>query len=226
MKTTGIGSLPFTNPKDAELYSLRCDLPFIPELPKAGEHFFKNSADEVITKIKMYENITNKMQFKVQLLGPTTFHNLLNKNSSDTSYEKILAELLNYLAKITQQTSQKVYLQLDEPIPPLNLHQQQTLDSSLSAITKFGFIPVVHSCQKITVDFFPKTSTRYLAIDLNLNPQFTHDPRLLIAGVDPRKTYENNFENINAEFASFTCGMGLMSEDECEEIFRKLKEIK
>ena len=50
----------------------------------------------------MYENITNKMQFKVQLLGPTTFHNLLNKNSSDTSYEKIPGSQ-EYLISVLQQ---------------------------------------------------------------------------------------------------------------------------
>lgn len=222
MKTTGIGSLPFTHSKLAEEYSLRHSLPFIPELPMAGERFLIESSNELIDRIKMYENITNKDQFKIQLIGPTTFEKFVPQTNRPVPYQEILIGTLTYISKIQCSNNQKIFIQLDEPQPPTNEDQKNNLTKSLGIISSFGFCPIVHSCQKISVDYFPHSLSPYLALDLALNPQFTNDHRLLIAGIDPRKTSTN----AQCEYVSFTCGMGLLSVNDCDDIFKKLDAIK
>lgn len=220
MKTTGIGSLPFTHPKIAEEYSLRHFLPFIPELPMNGERFLIESSKEIIDRIKMYENITNKDQFKIQLIGPTTFEKFVPQTT--IAYQEILLESLGHLSMIQHSKNQKIFIQLDEPEPPSSDEQKMELTKYLGIISTLGFYPIVHSCQKISTDYFPHLPTPYLALDLALNPQFTNDQRLLIAGIDPRKMSTKS----QCEYVSFTCGMGLMSVSDCEDIFKKLDDIK
>ncbi len=220
MKMTGIGSLPFKNSNEAENFSLRHHLPFIPELPQLQENFLLNSSEELIERLKMYDTITNKPQFKVQLIGPITYKHMNQNSEKKIDYHQILNEILSSLTKIKNSSHQTIYVQLDEPIPPTDFQEQSQLENVMRTITSLEFLVVVHSCQKIQFDFFPEWPTAYLALDLNLNPEFSLNQKLLIAGIDPRLDKINT----QAEFVSFTCGMGLLTMDDCEEIYQKLSE--
>jgi len=80
MKTVGIGSLPHLSIEDACNYSLKHDMPFLPQMTSLGESmieqalsrqplFHTYSALKTFTEKLLLNNIE---QFKIQIAGPET----------------------------------------------------------------------------------------------------------------------------------------------------------
>lgn len=81
MKTTGVGSLPFTDVDEALRYSLAHDVPFLPELPKLDPAEFMIPAAlegfaAGVPDLRMLERFLGALSsprlIKLQMAGPTT----------------------------------------------------------------------------------------------------------------------------------------------------------
>jgi hypothetical protein len=73
-KTTGIGSLPFSSIREAVEYSLRHDIPFLPELPLRGDSmldYIKNPGH--LSCLEEFAQATSGAELiKLQCIGPAT----------------------------------------------------------------------------------------------------------------------------------------------------------
>jgi len=112
---TQIGSLPYDNVKEAINYSLRHDIPFLPELPKRGEYmleYIKNPGrlsclKEFKEAVKGYELV------KIQAVGPVT---ILSDNKSKYTEEEAVDRTKEHLLGILDGLDvKKVICFLDEP---------------------------------------------------------------------------------------------------------------
>jgi hypothetical protein len=73
MRTTGIGSLPFTSVDEALALSLAHDLPFMPELPALDSNeFLLGARPDAAVVSRFVQRVERGREVKVQLVGPTT----------------------------------------------------------------------------------------------------------------------------------------------------------
>lgn len=213
-KTTGIGSLPFTNLEKAIDFSLNLDLPFVPELTKMGDSLLKRDSSILL---QMAERCIAK-KLKNQIIGPATFQKLSGQNFYE--YTKYFKKNLELNRDIKEKYQLEFFLQIDEPILLSSSEDKIFYRDLLLAIKDENIFPILHSCQKFESDFlFPHWEIPYLALDVQLNPQYVLHPQLFIEGYDPRL----NTRGGNSEYVSFTCGFGLMSDWETEKIQKKFK---
>ncbi len=107
---TQVGSLPLISVREAVKYSLRHDIPFLPELPKLGDamlEYIKHPGR--LSCLKEFKN--NKFDIvKIQCIGPATL--MLSGYSESEAIEKICAHIS---AIIDGLCARKTILFLDEP---------------------------------------------------------------------------------------------------------------
>jgi hypothetical protein len=112
---TQIGSLPYDNISKAIEYSLKHDIPFLPELPKRGDlmtdyikHPGKMSClEEFITATKGYDAV------KIQCIGPASIISVTNRKFEE---EKSIDVTSTHIIKIANSLdAKKIILFLDEP---------------------------------------------------------------------------------------------------------------
>ncbi len=208
-KTTGIGSLPFTDIDLALKFSLEHDLAFVPELTKLNEQMFTRNKEILV---KASELLSNK-KLKNQIMGPATFEKLTGKGIIE--YQDYFLKTLSEHRELKSAYQLDLYLQIDEPVLLTSNNYRLQYLQLLEKMEKNDINPIFHTCQKITCDYtFPDWNKPYLAIDVQLNPNYINHPLLLIEGYDPRITNKKS----NAEYSSFTCGYGLLTEKEIYEI--------
>lgn len=213
-KTTGIGSLPFTDKDEAINFSLHHDLPFVPELTALDEQMHLRNSDILL---EMCMHLSHK-KLKNQILGPATFIKLTGKSLNN--YHEYFRENIKFHCDLRSKFNIIFFLQIDEPILLTNTEYKNYYLALLKELTLSKIFPILHTCQKLPNDFeFPAFNHPYLAIDTQLNPTYALNDMLLVEGFDPRK----NKRISQAEYVSFTCGHGLMTKDETKEIFHLLK---
>jgi hypothetical protein len=112
---TQIGSLPYDNVKDAIDYSLRHDIPFLPELPKKGESMLEyiktpgklSCLKEFKEAVKGYDSV------KIQAVGPVT---ILSDNKSRYTEEEAISKTKEHILRILDGLDAKeIICFLDEP---------------------------------------------------------------------------------------------------------------
>lgn len=107
---TQIGSLPFEDVRRAVEYSLKHDIPFLPELPKRGDgmlDYIKNPGElSCLKKFKKHQFDT----VKIQCVGPATL--VLSGYDESEAVERIYKHISVILSDIK---SDDVILFLDEP---------------------------------------------------------------------------------------------------------------
>jgi hypothetical protein len=216
-KVTGIGSLPHKSPLAAVTYSMKHDLPFLPQLTSLGEHMIKQAleSDAIVENhlalsIFKEQLIENKvLEFKIQIAGPTTCH------ASSNQILKTIDSLLNYFHK-QHQLIPIVFI--DEPsFNPDSIELKKILEELKIKKIKSG----IHTCAQINMLDLEKLPTEMVALDLELN-SYKNINKELIAGINPFKV-GNVQKNALHNFVSYTCGLARFTEIECEEVFRKLK---
>ena len=139
---TQIGSLPFEDVNKAIDYSLRHDIPFLPELPKRGEFmldYIKNPGrlsclDEFKKSVKGYETV------KAQCVGPAT----LVRYGGYSESEAIRRATEHISSILDGLDSKEVILFLDEPaIGQVDFNYRELWEQIFG---RFNVIRGVHNC--------------------------------------------------------------------------------
>jgi len=112
---TQIGSLPYENVREAIDYSLKHNIPFLPELPKKGDlmiDYIKNPGQ--LSCLEEFKLVTRGMNIvKVQAVGPATIVSATNRIFSE---EEAVERSYRHIIKIFDGLdTEKIILFLDEP---------------------------------------------------------------------------------------------------------------
>lgn len=213
-KTTGIGSLPFTDLNSALDFSLNLDLPYVPELINLNEKMDQRDSRFLEEACKRSQH----QKLKNQILGPATFCRVTGKSEHD--YFSYFEEHLKIHHELKRKYDLILFLQIDEPLLLPFEKASIVYLQLLQKIKQRNIQPIIHSCQKIPDTFvFPHWENPYLAIDVQLNPKYIDHSLLLIEGYDPRIGSRRS----QSEYVSFTCGYGFLNEKDLREIQEKLK---
>lgn len=141
---TQIGSLPYENVSQAVEYSLRHDIPFLPELPKLGDSmldYIQNPG-----KLSCLEAF-RKHRFstvKIQCVGPATL--IMSGYSEDEAISKII----EHLSVITDLNAEEIIGILDEPALGQAGFNFQELWAPIFG--SFRMVPGVHCCGNMDWD--------------------------------------------------------------------------
>jgi hypothetical protein len=131
MRTTGIGSLPFTSVDEALTFSLAHDLPFMPELPAldSSELLLGARADAAVVS-RFVQRVELGREVKVQLVGPTT----LGSVEACVRRARAMLEVLD---------TRPVLFTLDEPSLKTPTHEHSLL---LDVLHQAGARTALHCC--------------------------------------------------------------------------------
>jgi hypothetical protein len=220
---TQIGSLPFDEIDAAVEYSLRHDIPFLPELPKLGDsmlEYIKNPGD-----LSCLETFKRKVQgydaVKIQCVGPATL--MLSGYDQDDA----VSRACRHIDAVTDGLSaNEIILFLDEPALGQVGFDYQQLWSALFA--SFDVTPGVHVCGNMNwdelfgseIDIISFDASKY---DITKYPGYRNNKKIAW-GV---KAKEDVKDFRQGDLLTLPCGMGpkLYSIDDCEVCLNSLSEI-
>lgn len=219
---TQIGSLPYENVSQAVEYSLRHDIPFLPELPRLG--------DGMLDYIKEPGKLSCLAEFKkhrfsivkIQCVGPATL--VVSGYNEEEALEKISKHLSVIIEGLE---AQEIILFLDEPALGSASLNFQDLWSPI--FESFKVIPGVHCCGNMdwdilfkspVIDFISFDASQY---DITTYPYYRADKRIAW-GIEGRKDIKDFQEG---DLVTLPCGMGpsKYTTKDCEIELQKLKQI-
>lgn len=220
---TQIGSLPFDNMEDAVNYSLRHDIPFLPELPMIkGDSMIEyvnnpgNLACSDLFKSKTYDIV------KIQAIGPITLMQRgYNEDDAISIPYNHIAGLLNGL------NAREVILFLDEPAAGYSGIDFNPLWEAL--FSSFNVTPGVHVCGNMDWDKLFKSKLEIISFDatsyeLTKYPSYRSGKRIAwgVQRLEDVKDFQHG------DLITLPCGMspGAYSVSDAEPVLQKLKTIK
>lgn len=222
---TQIGSLPYKNIEAAVRYSLKHDIPFLPELPKLGDaimDYIKNPG-----KLSCLE-LFKKHQFttvKVQCVGPAT---LIGSGYDENNSIEIILE--HVTAILDGLNAKEIILFLDEPALGQTGFDFEEL--WLPIFSSFNVIPGIHCCDNMDWDRLFEAGIEIISFDasrydLTSYPQyenFRNKGGRISWGVS-RKEDVKGFRK--GDLLTLPCGMGtkLYTVKDCEKNLKMLKAI-
>jgi len=241
---TQIGSLPFKNIISSVEYSLKHDIPFLPELPKLGDgmlEYIKNPGQ--LSCLKEFK----KHQFnivKIQCVGPAT---LFLSGYDDEAVERVCEHFFVILNGLK---TDEVIIFLDEPALGYVPFDFETLWSpifetlKISFGNKFKMVFGVHVCgnmdwdklfrseiiEIISFDASPLVkasgsaqSEGYVAekFDITLSPLYRSGKRISW-GISKKEDIKD-FQK--GDLITPPCGLGLYNAKYCQQEFEKLNKI-
>lgn len=219
---TQIGSLPYKDVKAAVNYSLKHDIPFLPELPLLGdaimEYIKKPGQLSCLEEFKKYSFDT----VKIQCVGPVTL--IMEGYEADDAVQRISEHIAKILADLK---AEKVILFLDEPALG-----QSGLDFEelwLPIFNSFNAIPGVHCCGNMDWDkLFQSSLIEIISFDasqfdITKYPHYRNGKRIAwgVKALADVKDFQPG------DLLTLPCGMGtkLYSVKDCQKEFKKLKTI-
>lgn len=219
---TQIGSLPFEDVKQAVEYSLKHDIPFLPELPKKG--------DAMLEYIKHPGRLSCLSEFKkhvfkkvkVQCVGPATL--MLSGYRQDEVIEKIYAHVTTILKGLE---AEEIILFLDEPALGHSGVDFRQLWQALFA--SFDVTPGVHVCGNMDWDLLFDSSAQIISFDASqyeLTKYSKYRSGKNIAwGAEKLEDVKDFHEG---DLITLPCGMGtpMYKLQDCEEKLKQLRSIK
>jgi hypothetical protein len=218
---TQVGSLPYTDVKEAVAYSLMHDIPFLPELPKKGDamleyikHPGKLSCLEEFKKHK-YEIA------KIQCVGPATL--LLSGYREDEVIQKIYEHIS---AMMDGLRAKEVILFLDEPA--LGQSGVNYIELWKALFSSFKVIPGVHTCGNMDWDKLFSSNLEIISFDAtkyDLTKYAGYRSGKTIAWGVERAEDVKDFRN--GDLLTLPCGMGtpVYRPADCPKNLEKLKKI-
>lgn len=220
---TQIGSLPYDDIDKAVEYSLRHDIPFLPELPKLGDAMMEYiekpgnlSCLEIFKeKVKGYETV------KIQCVGPATL--ILGGYDQD---EAISRSCQHINAIIEGLNVNEIILFLDEPALGQAGFDYHQLWAAL--FQSFDVIPGVHVCGNMNWDDLFNSEVKIISFDasqydITKYPGYRNGKKIAW-GI---KTKEDVKDFQEGDLLTLPCGMGpkFYSIDDCETNLNNLLEI-
>lgn len=220
---TQIGSLPYDDVDEAVDYSLRHDIPFLPELPKLG--------DAMMDYIKRPGNMSCLETFKrkvagfdtvkIQCVGPATL--ILGGYDQDEAFSRVYDHISALLSNLK---AGNIILFLDEPALGHAGFDYRRLWSPL--FESFDVTSGVHTCGNMNwdemfaadIDIISFDASKY---DLTKYPGYRNDKRIAW-GVE---TIENVKDFQEGDLLTLPCGMGpkFYSTKDCEKSLNNLLKI-
>jgi hypothetical protein len=219
---TQMGSLPFDNVQQAVAYSLRHDIPFLPELPLLG--------DSMLDYIKQPGKLSCLAEFKrctfatvkVQCVGPATL------TMAGYGEDEAIQRIYNHIARIINGlAAEEVILFLDEPALGQAGFEYQSLWSAL--FSSFKVISGVHCCGNMDWDILFKSDVEIISFDassydLTKYPFYRNGKRIAwgIANASDIKDFSEN------DLITLPCGMSplVYRASYCGDALRNLQSIK
>ena len=135
---TQIGSLPYDNIKDAVEYSLRHEIPFLPELPRMGEFMLdyikKPGVLACLDEFKKHDF----QKVKIQCVGPATL--VKNGYDKDKAVEKARSHISALIKGLNSKT---IILFLDEPSCSADFYDKKLWEETFRG---FNVVRGIHNC--------------------------------------------------------------------------------
>jgi hypothetical protein len=220
---TQIGSLPYDDVDKAVGYSLRHDIPFLPELPKRGDammDYIKNPGN--LSCLETFKRKTEgRKTVKVQCIGPATL--ILAGYSED---EAIARTCQHIEAILDGLQAENIILFLDEPALGQAGFDYHRLWAPL--FESFDVTPGVHVCGNMNWDELFNSQLEIISFDalkydITKYPAYRKGKRIAW-GLETREDVKD-FQK--GDLLTLPCGMGpkLYSTDDCERWLGKLLEI-
>lgn len=218
---TQIGSLPHENVDEAIAYSLKHDIPFLPELPKLGESmlsYIKNPGQlSCLEKFKRHEFAT----VKIQCIGPATL--VSASYTADKAIERVYEHIS---AIITGLCSKEIILFLDEPSLGQIGFDFEKLWTPI--FETFNVVSGVHVCSNMDWDKLFKSKIEIISFDaskfdITIYPEYRRAKRIAW-GV---KDLEDVKDFQKGDMLTLPCGMSpnAYSVNDSEIEFKKLEMI-
>jgi len=222
-RITQIGSLPYEDVDLAVEYSLRHDIPFLPELPKLGDammdYIEKPGSLSCLDAFK--SAVAGLETVKIQCVGPATL--ILAGYDQDNA---VALACQHIDAVLDGLKAENVILFLDEPALGQAGFDYQQLWSAL--FQSFDVTPGVHICGNMNwddmfaseIDIISFDASKY---DITRYPGYRNGKRIAW-GVEKREDVRDFQEG---DLLTLPCGMGpkFYSTDDCETALNKLSEI-
>ncbi len=220
---TQVGSLPYDDVEKAVEFSLRHDIPFLPELPKLGDammDYIKNPGSlSCLSTFK--KKIEGRPVVKVQCVGPATL--ILAGYSEDEAISRACQHIEAVLDGLIADT---IILFLDEPALGQAGFDYQRLWAPL--FESFNVTPGVHVCGNMNWDELFNSQVEIISFDasqydVTIYPAYRNGKRIAW-GI---QTGQNVKDFQEGDLLTLPCGMGpkLYSVDDCEPCLSKLLKV-
>jgi len=223
---TQVGSLPLTDVKEAVEYSLKHDIPFLPELPKAGDSmldYIKNPGKlSCLEEFKKHEFGT----VKIQCVGPATL--LL----SGYRYAEAIERIYNHISAVMKELkAEKIILFLDEPaLGQAGFNYKRMWNDLFSSINtdNVRVISGIHICGNMDWDLMFDSEIKIISFDasqFDLTKYSKYRSEKIISwGV---KKAEDVRDFKEGDLLTLPCGMGspLYKPEDCAKYLKNLENI-
>lgn len=218
---TQIGSLPYDDIGEAVEYSLKHDIPFLPELPKMGDailDYIKNPGQlSCLDEFKKHEYGTAK----IQCVGPATL--IMSGYSQDDALARAYDHITGIMDGLK---AQEIILFLDEPALGQAGFDYKDLWAAL--FNSFDVVPGVHVCGSMDWDKLFDSDIEIISFDASQYP-ITKFPKYrsgkrIAWGVN-KKGDVKDFQQ--GDLLTLPCGMSprLYKIEDCEKNLEKLVRI-
>lgn len=220
---TQIGSLPYDDVEKAVEFSLRHDVPFLPELPKLGDammDYIKNPGS--LSCLDTFKRrIEGRPVAKVQCIGPATL--ILAGYSEDEAISRTCQHIEAVFDGLNAGT---IILFLDEPALGQAGFDYHRLWAPL--FESFAVTPGVHVCGNMNWDELFNSQVEIISFDasqydVTIYPAYRNGKRIAwgIQNRDDVRDFQKG------DLLTLPCGMGpkLYSTDDCEVCLGKLLKV-
>jgi hypothetical protein len=201
---TQIGSLPFDDVDEAVAYSLRHDIPFLPELPKLGDAMldYIKHPGQLSCLRAFQERTAGRDVVKVQCVGPATL--ILSGYSEDDAISRVCQHIDAVLDGLH---AGQVILFLDEPALGQVGFDYYKLWSPL--FESFDVTPGVHVCGNMNWDDLFRSGIQIIShdaskYDITKYPAYRNGKRIAwgIQSADDIRDFREG------DLLTLPCGMG------------------
>jgi len=218
---TQIGSLPLTDVKQAVGYSLKHDIPFLPELPKLGDamlEYIKHPGKmSCLEEFKKHDFDT----VKIQCVGPTTL--MLSGYKEDEA----VAKICEHVTEVTDGLRAKeTILFLDEPaLGQVGFDYRKIWDALFSS---FKVTSGIHTCGNMNWDDMFDSKIDIISFDasqFDITKYSKYRNGKRIAWGVKRKEDIKDFKE--GDLITLPCGMGtpVYKPEDCQKKLKELREI-
>src|SRR3990172_623022 len=221
---TQIGSLPYEDIDEAVSYSLRHDIPFLPELPKLGDamlDYIKTPGR--LSCLDAFKHCVRHHEIvKIQSIGPATL--ILSGYAEDEA----IARIYEHIAAILDGLNvNKVILFLDEPALGQAGFDYKRLWAALFG--SFDVVSGAHVCGNMNWDELFNSDLDIISFDaskydITKYPGYRNGKRIAW-GIKRKEDVKDFQEN---DLLTLTCGMGtkFYTTDDCESNLKNLVKIR